>query len=788
MWRSIQKGPYERPMIPDLDDTQVKILEPLSKMTESNKKQYIADVKFMNYLLQAIPNDIYNSVDACKNAKEMWERIKRLMYGSDVTNHVRHSRLMNVFDKFAAKEGESLESVYERLITLWSKYVTMVRHNQTGDTISYDQLYDSLVQFEPHVQVSKAKRASRNHDPLALIAHSNAFSSKSHASPSYSHSPQPYYVTHPLSVVDYEEDYQGELQGDSQEDKLTTAMMLLARAITHKFSTSTNNRLRTSSNTRYQAVIQDGRVDIQTKNAGYGGNGNRNTEIQNKNQAFNACNGNDESNHIVQRVSGTESNMGKANVKCYNCNKKGHYARDCLKSRVRDAKYFIEQMLLDMKDEAESNLNDEENDFMLDNSFGDETLEELTAAVMAQIQPANDNGVHEHKNHGKRKTVINTSNDDQIDSNIDDLYVENNAKKAFKERENRYLKDIVGLKEKLSSHDRIVYKTDQSIQSIHMLGKTPNKVYDPFLKVGLGYKNLERLKKAIAAQPKMYHGEMLYSTKLNIDSPDSDETLADAEESRLKMRNKMVQLDYGKLNALYETFVPQNEPSVNKYIFQFLLLLMNVLSQMKYSRVKRALFTIPMETKSKNLGATSVVVKSRFSVARTPTTTNKLILDSIMNGDLNCYEIHWNIALGMFTSKQFTGIDDLSRQSHVMSAQILKIRTDNRTKFKNEKLRSFYAKLGIIHHTSIARTPQQNGGVERRNHTLVEVTRTMLIFSKTPEFLGAKAIATEDIAELDGNTIMHSFKNPEFKDVESSSNYQARPNHATVSIMNIGYI
>ncbi|GKE36827.1 retrovirus-related pol polyprotein from transposon TNT 1-94 [Tanacetum coccineum] len=65
-------------------------------------------------------------------------------------------------------------------------------------------------------------------------------------------------------------------------------------------------------------------------------------------------------------------------------------------------------------------------------------------------------------------------------------------------------------------------------------------------------------------------------------------------------------------------------------------------------------------------------------------------------------------------------------------AQILKIRTDNRTEFKNEKLRSFYAKLGIVHHTLIARTPQQNGGVERRNHTLVEVTRTMLIFSKTP--------------------------------------------------------
>ncbi|GKA62395.1 hypothetical protein Tco_0761914 [Tanacetum coccineum] len=261
----LKKGPYVRPMIPDPDNTTKQIIEPLSKMTKINKKQYIADVRVMNYLLQAIPNDIYNSVDACKTAQEMWERIKRLMYGSDVTNHVRHSRLMDEFDKFAAKEGESLEYVYERLTTLWSKYVTMVRHNQTGDTVSYDQLYDSLVQFEPHVQASKAKRVARNHDPLALIAHSNASSSQSHASPSYSHSPQPYYVTHPSLVVDYEEDYQEELQGDFQEDKLTTTMMLLARAITQKFSTPTNNRLRTSSNKRNQAVIQDGRFDIQTK-------------------------------------------------------------------------------------------------------------------------------------------------------------------------------------------------------------------------------------------------------------------------------------------------------------------------------------------------------------------------------------------------------------------------------------------------------------------------------------------------------------------------------------------
>nr|GEV18377.1 retrovirus-related Pol polyprotein from transposon TNT 1-94 [Tanacetum cinerariifolium] len=125
VWNSIQNGPYQRPMIHNLDNTQQQILEPLFKMTEGNKKQHIADVRVMNYLLQAIPNDIYNSLDACKNAKEIWQRIKRLMFSSEVTSHVRHSGLMDEFDKFVAKEGESLESVYERLTTL----VNIIDHN-----------------------------------------------------------------------------------------------------------------------------------------------------------------------------------------------------------------------------------------------------------------------------------------------------------------------------------------------------------------------------------------------------------------------------------------------------------------------------------------------------------------------------------------------------------------------------------------------------------------------------------------------------------------------------------
>ncbi|GJU43669.1 retrovirus-related pol polyprotein from transposon TNT 1-94 [Tanacetum coccineum] len=75
-------------------------------------------------------------------------------------------------------------------------------------------------------------------------------------------------------------------------------------------------------------------------------------------------------------------------------------------------------------------------------------------------------------------------------------------------------------------------------------------------------------------------------------------------------------------------------------------------------------------------------------------------------------------------------------------AKVCKIRTDNGTEFKNATLKAYYEKLGIMQQFSIVRTPQQNGVVERRNRTLVEAARTMLIFSRLPEFLWAEAVAT----------------------------------------------
>ncbi|GJX16737.1 retrovirus-related pol polyprotein from transposon TNT 1-94 [Tanacetum coccineum] len=68
--------------------------------------------------------------------------------------------------------------------------------------------------------------------------------------------------------------------------------------------------------------------------------------------------------------------------------------------------------------------------------------------------------------------------------------------------------------------------------------------------------------------------------------------------------------------------------------------------------------------------------------------------------------------------------------------------TDNGTEFLNQTLRNYTEDVGITHMTSTVRTSQLNSVVERRNCTLVEAARTMLIFSKSLLFLWAKAIAT----------------------------------------------
>ncbi|GKA85812.1 retrovirus-related pol polyprotein from transposon TNT 1-94 [Tanacetum coccineum] len=77
-----------------------------------------------------------------------------------------------------------------------------------------------------------------------------------------------------------------------------------------------------------------------------------------------------------------------------------------------------------------------------------------------------------------------------------------------------------------------------------------------------------------------------------------------------------------------------------------------------------------------------------------------------------------------------------------LNATVCFLRTDNGTEFVNKTLIEFYESVGTTHNTSVPQTPQQNDVVERRNRTLMEAARTMLIFAKAPMFLWAKDVAT----------------------------------------------
>ncbi|GKD35213.1 retrovirus-related pol polyprotein from transposon TNT 1-94 [Tanacetum coccineum] len=106
-----------------------------------------------------------------------------------------------------------------------------------------------------------------------------------------------------------------------------------------------------------------------------------------------------------------------------------------------------------------------------------------------------------------------------------------------------------------------------------------------------------------------------------------------------------------------------------------------------------------------------------------------------------------------------------------LNVPVRRMRTDNGTEFVNQTLREYYEKVGISHETSVARSPQQNGVVERRNRTLIEVARTMLIYAKALLFLWVEAVATAYFDELTAMASEHSSSGPTLHEMT----------HATIS-------
>nr|GEW47279.1 retrovirus-related Pol polyprotein from transposon TNT 1-94 [Tanacetum cinerariifolium] len=115
-----------------------------------------------------------------------------------------------------------------------------------------------------------------------------------------------------------------------------------------------------------------------------------------------------------------------------------------------------------------------------------------------------------------------------------------------------------------------------------------------------------------------------------------------------------------------------------------------------------------------------------------------------------------------------------------LKVPIRRIRTDNGTEFVNQTLREYYDQFGIFHETYVARSPQQNGVVKRRNRTLIKTARTIVDHLALEVIaLIAEVVAPEPAAStgLPSLTIVD-------QDAPSPSNSQTTPKHQSSIIPN----
>nr|GEV99535.1 hypothetical protein [Tanacetum cinerariifolium] len=129
---------------------------------------------------------------------------------------------------------------------------------------------------------------------------------------------------------------------------------------------------------------------------------------------------------------------------------------------------------------------------------------------------------------------------------------------------------------------------------------------------------------------------------------------------------------------------------------------------------------------------TSKGINHQTSVARTPEQNGIVVAEVLIVG----YE-HVVMNYGSARKQDETPdvlIDFLRLVQRGLQAHVRVVRTDKGTKFLNQALHAYFVAERILHQTSVARTPKQNGVVERRNRSLVEAARTMLSAAKVPLF------------------------------------------------------
>ncbi|GKD19961.1 hypothetical protein Tco_1209119 [Tanacetum coccineum] len=132
-------------------------LKKYSELIGEQKLQDDCDVQATNIILHGLPPDVYALVNHQEAAKAIWDKVKLLMKGTELSYQERECRLYDLFDKFDFVQDETF------------KFVTDVKLAKSLYTTTYDQLYAYLSQHEFHANVERIMR-ERYPDSLALVA------------------------------------------------------------------------------------------------------------------------------------------------------------------------------------------------------------------------------------------------------------------------------------------------------------------------------------------------------------------------------------------------------------------------------------------------------------------------------------------------------------------------------------------------------------------------------------------------------------------------------------------
>nr|GEV48555.1 retrovirus-related Pol polyprotein from transposon TNT 1-94 [Tanacetum cinerariifolium] len=362
-------------------------------------------------------------------------------------------------------------------------------------------------------------------------------------------------------------------------ENLTNTLALLTQSY-KTFLPQTNNQLRTSSNARNQATVQDGRVMVQNVQ----GRQNRDKmllmQAQENEVALDAeqllflAGGQDNAfdDDVDEQPAPTAQTMFMANLSSADPvtdEARPSYDSDILSEYVKDNEVPVvhsdvssvtnDAFMIIYNDMCESHAQSVSNpsrNTVVENSLTAELATYKEQVELYERRAKFELTEREQKINEQLRLVISDLNfkEETLKNELHSIKVQlastihhNKSmveevtflKKDFKQKENKYLEDFLDMKSiKEKVEDRLL-KQDQSLQIVHMLCR-PKPYYNELNKVAIGYKNPLCLTRAKKVQPALYNGhEIIKDDHVPAIVHNTEDTLEIAEITRKKMNDKM---------------------------------------------------------------------------------------------------------------------------------------------------------------------------------------------------------------------------------------------------------